>query len=103
MHCKVFKHSYFHFQSASNLFSTRSFSIVESLFTSIETSTHLTFAVVMIFSGVVMLDREESSLSSIAEKMVDALVSKKEIRSGDRDGVLRALLQNRRSNMIIQV
>ncbi|XP_062330693.1 solute carrier family 4 member 1b (Diego blood group) [Osmerus eperlanus] len=46
-------------------------------------------------TGVVMLDREERSLSSIAEKMVDALVSKKEIRSGDRDGVLRALLQNR--------
>ncbi|CAB1312127.1 unnamed protein product, partial [Coregonus sp. 'balchen'] len=47
-------------------------------------------------TGVVMLDREERSLSGIAEKIVDELVNKKEIRPGDRDGVLRSLLQNRR-------
>uniref|UniRef100_A0A6Q2XT45 Anion exchange protein n=1 Tax=Esox lucius TaxID=8010 RepID=A0A6Q2XT45_ESOLU len=47
-------------------------------------------------TGVVMLDREERSLPSIAEKMVDELIKKKEIRPGDRDGVLRSLLQNRR-------
>uniref|UniRef100_A0A6Q2ZI62 Anion exchange protein n=1 Tax=Esox lucius TaxID=8010 RepID=A0A6Q2ZI62_ESOLU len=46
-------------------------------------------------TGVVMLDREERSLPSIAEKMVDELIKKKEIRPGDRDGVLRSLLQNR--------
>uniref|UniRef100_A0A6Q2X4H2 Anion exchange protein n=1 Tax=Esox lucius TaxID=8010 RepID=A0A6Q2X4H2_ESOLU len=40
-------------------------------------------------TGVVMLDREERSLPSIAEKMVDELIKKKEIRPGDRDGVLR--------------
>ena len=47
-------------------------------------------------SGVVMLDRVERSLSGIAEKIVDELISKKEIRPSDRDGVLRSLLQNRR-------
>jgi len=43
-----------------------------------------------------MLDCEEQSLATIAEKMVDELVRKKEIRPGDRDGVLNALIQNRR-------
>ncbi|XP_055777872.1 solute carrier family 4 member 1b (Diego blood group) [Salvelinus fontinalis] len=46
-------------------------------------------------TGVVMLDRLERSLSDIAEKIVDELISKKEIRPSDRDGVLRSLLQNR--------
>ncbi|XP_024242849.1 solute carrier family 4 member 1b (Diego blood group) [Oncorhynchus tshawytscha] len=46
-------------------------------------------------TGVVMLDRVERSLSGIAEKIVDDLISKKEIRPSDRDGVLRSLLQNR--------
>ncbi|XP_029568753.1 solute carrier family 4 member 1b (Diego blood group) [Salmo trutta] len=46
-------------------------------------------------TGVVMLDRVERSLSGIAEKIVDELISKKEIRPSDRDGVLRSLLQNR--------
>uniref|UniRef100_A0A6Q2XFM6 Anion exchange protein n=1 Tax=Esox lucius TaxID=8010 RepID=A0A6Q2XFM6_ESOLU len=50
-------------------------------------------------TGVVMLDREERSLPSIAEKMVDELIKKKEIRPGDRDGVLRSLLQNPVSSM----
>ncbi|KAG7248229.1 hypothetical protein CRUP_008431, partial [Coryphaenoides rupestris] len=47
-------------------------------------------------TGVVMLDCKEQSLATIAEKMVDELVRKKEIRPGDRDGVLNALIQNRR-------
>ncbi|XP_064779714.1 solute carrier family 4 member 1b (Diego blood group) [Oncorhynchus masou masou] len=46
-------------------------------------------------TGVVMLDRVERSLSDIAEKIVDELISKKEIRPSDRDGVLHSLLQNR--------
>uniref|UniRef100_A0A8C7MI92 Anion exchange protein n=1 Tax=Oncorhynchus kisutch TaxID=8019 RepID=A0A8C7MI92_ONCKI len=45
-------------------------------------------------TGVVMLDRVERSLSGIAEKIVDDLISKKEIRPSDRDGVLCSLLQN---------
>nr|XP_029485538.1 band 3 anion exchange protein-like [Oncorhynchus nerka]XP_029485539.1 band 3 anion exchange protein-like [Oncorhynchus nerka] len=46
-------------------------------------------------TGVVMLDRVERSLSGIAEKIADELISKKEIRPSDRDGVLHSLLQNR--------
>ncbi|KAJ7984435.1 hypothetical protein DPEC_G00354810 [Dallia pectoralis] len=46
-------------------------------------------------TGVVMLDCEECSLSSIAEKMLDELIKKQEIRPGDREGVLGSLLQNR--------
>ncbi|XP_014014113.1 solute carrier family 4 member 1b (Diego blood group) [Salmo salar] len=46
-------------------------------------------------TGVVMLDRVERSLSGIAEKIVDELISKKEIRPSDRDGVLSSLLRNR--------
>ncbi|KAG7492172.1 hypothetical protein MATL_G00012250, partial [Megalops atlanticus] len=46
-------------------------------------------------TGVVMLDREERTLSSIADKIVDELLNKKEIRQSDRDGVLKSLLQNR--------
>uniref|UniRef100_A0A8C7HJF9 Anion exchange protein n=1 Tax=Oncorhynchus kisutch TaxID=8019 RepID=A0A8C7HJF9_ONCKI len=42
-------------------------------------------------TGVVMLDRVERSLSGIAEKIVDDLISKKEIRPSDRDGVLCSL------------
>ena len=48
------------------------------------------------FSGVVMLDREERSLSSIAEKIADEMVSKKEIRPGDREGVVQAFMQKSR-------
>lgn len=48
------------------------------------------------FSGVVMLDREEPSLSSIMEKIVDEMVEKEEIRPVDREGVFKALTQNRR-------
>uniref|UniRef100_A0A8C7HD12 Solute carrier family 4 member 1b (Diego blood group) n=1 Tax=Oncorhynchus kisutch TaxID=8019 RepID=A0A8C7HD12_ONCKI len=51
-------------------------------------------------TGVVMLDRVERSLSGIAEKIVDDLISKKEIRPSDRDGVLCSLLQNLRYHSI---
>uniref|UniRef100_A0A3B3XQY1 Anion exchange protein n=1 Tax=Poecilia mexicana TaxID=48701 RepID=A0A3B3XQY1_9TELE len=44
---------------------------------------------------VTIFDCEEKTLAAIAEKMVGEMVSKKEIRSGDREGVLNALLQNR--------
>ncbi|XP_061086022.1 band 3 anion exchange protein-like isoform X1 [Conger conger] len=46
-------------------------------------------------TGVVMLDREECTLNGIAEKVADELVNKNEIRPGDREGLLRSLLQNR--------
>ncbi|XP_072312450.1 solute carrier family 4 member 1b (Diego blood group) isoform X1 [Eucyclogobius newberryi] len=45
-------------------------------------------------TGVILFNCEEQSLATIAEKMVKELVNKKEIRPGDRDGVLKALLQN---------
>ncbi|XP_065109430.1 solute carrier family 4 member 1b (Diego blood group) [Paramisgurnus dabryanus] len=45
-------------------------------------------------TGVVMLDREEKTLSSIIEMIVDALVSKSEILAGDRDKVLQTLMHN---------
>uniref|UniRef100_A0A8C2IX91 Anion exchange protein n=1 Tax=Cyprinus carpio TaxID=7962 RepID=A0A8C2IX91_CYPCA len=44
-------------------------------------------------TGLMMLDREEKTLSSVIEKIVDALVSKKEIQPGDRDKVLQALMR----------
>uniref|UniRef100_A0A674PIJ6 Anion exchange protein n=1 Tax=Takifugu rubripes TaxID=31033 RepID=A0A674PIJ6_TAKRU len=47
-------------------------------------------------TGVTIFDCEEKSLESIAEKMVSEMVSKKEIRPKDRDGVLKSLLQNPR-------
>uniref|UniRef100_A0A8C7HKF3 Solute carrier family 4 member 1b (Diego blood group) n=1 Tax=Oncorhynchus kisutch TaxID=8019 RepID=A0A8C7HKF3_ONCKI len=53
-------------------------------------------------TGVVMLDRVERSLSGIAEKIVDDLISKKEIRPSDRDGVLCSLLQNRRWSVTVK-
>lgn len=43
-----------------------------------------------------MFDCEEKTLAGIAEKMVSEMVNKKEIRPGDREGVLKSLLQNRR-------
>ncbi|XP_056152856.1 solute carrier family 4 member 1b (Diego blood group) [Lampris incognitus] len=46
-------------------------------------------------TGVVIFDCAETTLSSIAEKMVEAMVNKKEIRPGDREGVLKSLLHNR--------
>ncbi|XP_077350472.1 solute carrier family 4 member 1a (Diego blood group) isoform X2 [Festucalex cinctus] len=46
-------------------------------------------------TGAVIFDLDASSLSSIAEKVVDALVNKNEIRASDRDALLRALLMRR--------
>ncbi|XP_041672398.1 solute carrier family 4 member 1b (Diego blood group) [Cheilinus undulatus] len=46
-------------------------------------------------TGVTIFDCEEQTLASIAEKMVSEMVNKKEIRPGDREGVLNSLLQNR--------
>ncbi|XP_071383785.1 solute carrier family 4 member 1b (Diego blood group) [Centroberyx affinis] len=46
-------------------------------------------------TGVVIFNCEEQSLASIAEKMVAEMVNKKEIRPGDKEGVLKSLLQNR--------
>ncbi|KAM4526956.1 solute carrier family 4 member 1b (Diego blood group) [Fundulus diaphanus] len=43
---------------------------------------------------VTIFDCEEKTLAAIAEKMVGEMVTKKEIRSGDREGVLKSLLQN---------
>lgn len=53
-------------------------------------------------TGVVMLDCKERNWSSIAEKMVEALVIKKEIRSTDRDGVLKSLLHNRSQSTALE-
>lgn len=47
-------------------------------------------------SGAVILDLSASSLSAVAEKVADELLNKNEIRSSDRDGLLRALLMRRR-------
>ncbi|KAM4624314.1 solute carrier family 4 member 1b (Diego blood group) [Polymixia lowei] len=46
-------------------------------------------------TAVVLFDCGEQTLANIAEKIVDEFVKKKEIRPGDRDGVLKSLLQNR--------
>ncbi|XP_062234985.1 solute carrier family 4 member 1b (Diego blood group) [Platichthys flesus] len=46
-------------------------------------------------TGVTIFDCEERTLATIAEKMLNEMVKKKEIRPGDREGVLKALLQNR--------
>ncbi|XP_020488266.2 solute carrier family 4 member 1a (Diego blood group) [Labrus bergylta] len=46
-------------------------------------------------SGAVIFDVNASSLSAVAEKVADELLNKGEIRSSDRDGLLRALLMRR--------
>lgn len=46
-----------------------------------------------------ILDCEEKTLDTITEKMVSEMVNKKEIRSGDREGVLNSLLQNHRYHL----
>ncbi|XP_058263219.1 solute carrier family 4 member 1b (Diego blood group) [Hemibagrus wyckioides] len=53
-------------------------------------------------TGVVMLDREETSLSSIMEKILDEMVEKKEIRPSDRDGVFKALTQSQSQSVETQ-
>ncbi|KAM6963783.1 solute carrier family 4 member 1b (Diego blood group) isoform 2-T2 [Tautogolabrus adspersus] len=45
-------------------------------------------------TGVTIFDCEERTLASIAEKMVNEMVNKKEIRPGDREGLLNSLLPN---------
>ncbi|XP_033840977.1 solute carrier family 4 member 1b (Diego blood group) [Periophthalmus magnuspinnatus] len=45
-------------------------------------------------TGVIIFNCEEQSMAAIAEKIVKELLNKKEIRPGDREGVLKALLQN---------
>ncbi|MEQ2298817.1 Band 3 anion exchange protein [Ameca splendens] len=49
-------------------------------------------------TGAIIFDMNASNLSSVAEKIVDELVSKNEIRSTDRDALLRALLLRRSQN-----
>ncbi|XP_072549431.1 solute carrier family 4 member 1a (Diego blood group) [Salminus brasiliensis] len=46
-------------------------------------------------TGAVLLDVEESGLSGIAERIVNELLDRKEIRPSDRDTLLKALLQKR--------
>ncbi|CAG5906626.1 unnamed protein product [Menidia menidia] len=46
-------------------------------------------------TGVAIFDCEEKTLDTIAERMVGEMINKKEIRSDDREGVLKCLLQNR--------
>uniref|UniRef100_A0A8C2IZS3 Anion exchange protein n=1 Tax=Cyprinus carpio TaxID=7962 RepID=A0A8C2IZS3_CYPCA len=53
-------------------------------------------------TGLMMLDREEKTLSSVIEKIVDALVSKKEIQPGDRDKVLQALMRKQSQSVETQ-
>ncbi|XP_051570670.1 solute carrier family 4 member 1a (Diego blood group) [Myxocyprinus asiaticus] len=49
-------------------------------------------------TGAVLLDVDDSSLSSIAQKMVEQLLLKKEIRPTDRDALV-AILQRKRSQL----
>ncbi|XP_029365370.1 solute carrier family 4 member 1a (Diego blood group) isoform X2 [Echeneis naucrates] len=46
-------------------------------------------------TGAVIFNLNASSLSAVAEKVVDELLSKNEISASDRDGLLRALLMRR--------
>ncbi|XP_017274872.1 solute carrier family 4 member 1a (Diego blood group) [Kryptolebias marmoratus] len=46
-------------------------------------------------TGAIIFDVAASTLSSVAERMVDELLSRNEIRSSDRDALLRALLMRR--------
>ncbi|XP_036445108.1 solute carrier family 4 member 1a (Diego blood group) [Colossoma macropomum] len=46
-------------------------------------------------TGAVLLDVDESGLSGIAERIVNELLDRKEIRPSDREALLKALLQKR--------
>ncbi|KAM3598580.1 uncharacterized protein V6R79_019976 [Siganus canaliculatus] len=46
-------------------------------------------------TGTFIFDLNASSLSAVAEKVVDELLNNNEIRASDRDGLLRALLMRR--------
>ncbi|KAK5905949.1 hypothetical protein CgunFtcFv8_001856 [Champsocephalus gunnari] len=45
-------------------------------------------------TGVTIFDCEEQTFASIAEKMVNEMVNKKEIKPESKEGVLKSLLQN---------
>ncbi|XP_010778846.1 band 3 anion exchange protein-like [Notothenia coriiceps] len=47
-------------------------------------------------TGVTIFDCEEQTFASIAEKMVNEMVNKKEIKPESKEGVLKSLLQNHR-------
>uniref|UniRef100_A0A8C5A9P7 Anion exchange protein n=1 Tax=Gadus morhua TaxID=8049 RepID=A0A8C5A9P7_GADMO len=47
-------------------------------------------------TGAVILDLDASSLSTVAERAVDELLNKNEIRASDRESLLRSLLMRRR-------
>lgn len=47
-------------------------------------------------TGAVIFDLNAGSLSAVAEKVADELLDRNEIRSSDRDALLRALLMRRR-------
>ncbi|XP_074512409.1 solute carrier family 4 member 1a (Diego blood group) isoform X2 [Sebastes fasciatus] len=69
---------------------------------------HLTFKSLIqlrktMSTGAVILDLNASSLSAVAEKVVDELLSKNEIRASDRDGLLRALLMRRSQSEAAEV
>ncbi|XP_072224324.1 solute carrier family 4 member 1a (Diego blood group) [Leuresthes tenuis] len=46
-------------------------------------------------TGAIIFDMNASSLSAVAEKIVDELLNKNEISASDREGLLRALLMRR--------
>ncbi|KAM8729254.1 solute carrier family 4 member 1b (Diego blood group) [Acanthopagrus schlegelii] len=52
--------------------------------------------------GVTIFDCEEQTLAGIAEKMVNEMVNKNEIRPGDKEGVLKSLLQNRSQSVDLE-
>lgn len=52
-----------------------------------------------LYLGAVLLDVDDSSLSSISQKMVEQLLLKKEIRPTDRDALLTILQRKRRWHM----
>eukprot|EP00066_Takifugu_rubripes_P002815 XP_003964963.1 PREDICTED: band 3 anion transport protein [Takifugu rubripes] len=54
-------------------------------------------------TGVFLLDLDTSNLSMVAERVVDELLSKNEIRAGDREGLLRALLMRRSQSDAVPV
>uniref|UniRef100_A0A8C8DYH3 Anion exchange protein n=1 Tax=Oryzias sinensis TaxID=183150 RepID=A0A8C8DYH3_9TELE len=54
-------------------------------------------------TGAILLDMNASNLSLMAEKIVDELLAKDEIRPSDREGLLRALLMRRSEDLVKRV
>uniref|UniRef100_A0A8C7ZAM7 Solute carrier family 4 member 1a (Diego blood group) n=1 Tax=Oryzias sinensis TaxID=183150 RepID=A0A8C7ZAM7_9TELE len=54
-------------------------------------------------TGAILLDMNASNLSLMAEKIVDELLAKDEIRPSDREGLLRALLMRQRYKYTVVV